>query len=263
VHRHIVENQTVSSLAIVDGVLFGGTSIAGGGGTTPVATEATLFTADPDTGEKTGEFVPVPGAYSINALLVGPDGNLWGLADGTLFVLDPETREVISTTEIFAGNAGETDGDLVIVGGEYVYGHSGARLFRIDPISNQATVIRQGGTRRLTVDPRGDLYLLHDGEGTNINRLLRYRPAPDACPGSDLRSAVFTGKIDSGVANRYTDDGCTINDLIRDDRDWTSPGRFVAHVTSVTRTLVRAAVITDAEAEALIEAAAASDVGRD
>lgn len=263
VHRHIVENQTVSSLALVGDVLFGGTSIAGGGGTTPVATEATLFTADPDTGEKTGEFVPVPGAYSINALLVGPDGDLWGLADGTLFVLDPETREVISTTEIFAGNAGETDGDLVIVGGEYVYGHSAARLFRIDPISKQATLLHQGGTRRLTVDPRGDLYLLHTGEGTSMNRLLRYRPGPDSCARSDLRATVFAGAIDSGVANRYADDGCTVNDLIRDDQEWTTHGRFVAHVTSVSRTLVRAAVITDAEAETLIGAAAASGVGRD
>lgn len=258
VHRHIVENQTVSSIALLDGVLYGGTSIAGGGGTDPIATEAKLFTADPVTGEKTGEFAPVPGAYSINALLVGTDGNLWGLADGTLFVLDPKTHEVLSTTEIFDGNAGETDGDLVIVGGEYVYGHSAARLFRIDPLTKRATIIRQGGTRRLTGDPRGDLYLLHSGSGTNLNRLLRYRPPADACPGSDLRPTVFTRAVDSGVGNRYTDDGCTVNDLIRDDRDWPTHGRFVAHVTSVARQLTRVGVITDAEAEALVDAAARS-----
>ncbi|MFC7618874.1 hypothetical protein [Microlunatus sp. GCM10028923] len=258
VHRHIVENQTVSSIALLDGVLYGGTSIAGGGGTDPIATEAKLFTADPVTGEKTGEFAPVPGAYSINALLTGPDGNLWGLADGTLFVLDPKTHEVLSTTKIFDGTAGETDGDLVIVGGEYVYGHSGARLFRIDPLSQQATMISQGGTRRLTVDPRGDLYLLHDGDGTNINRLLRYRPAADACPDSDLRPKVFTGAVDSGVGNRYTDDGCTVNDLILDDRDWPTRGRFVAHVAGVAEELTAAGVITEAEADALAAAAARS-----
>ncbi len=262
VHRHVVQDQTVSSIALLDGVLFGGTSIAGGGGTDPIATEAKIFTADPATGEKTGEFVPVPGAYSINSLIVGPDGNLWGLADGTLFVLDPGSHEVLATTKIFDGNAGETDGDLVIVGGEYVYGHSAARLFRIDPISKQATVLHQGGTRRLTVDPRGDLYLLHDGDGSNINRLLRYRPAPDSCAGSDQRASVFAGTIDSGVANRYTDDGCTLNDLISDDQDWTSHGRFVAHVTSVARRLDRAGVITGAEAEALVAAAGRSDVGQ-
>ncbi len=150
----------------------------------------------------------------------------------------------------------------MIVGGEYVYGHSAARLFRIDPISKQSTLLHQGGTRRLTVDPRGDLYLLHTGEGTSMNRLLRYRPGPDSCARSDLRATVFAGAIDSGVANRYTDDGCTVNDLIRDDQEWTTHGRFVAHVTSVTRQLDRAGVITGAEAEALAEAAASSDVGR-
>lgn len=262
VHRHIVENQTVSSIAVVEDVLFGGTSIAGGGGTSPIAGEAVIFTADPETGEKTGEFAPVPGAYSINALLVGPDQNLWGLADGTLFVLDPKTHEVLSTTKIFDGNAGETDGDLVIVGGEYVYGHSAARLFRIDPLSKEATMINQGGTRRLTVDPRGDLYLLHTGEGTNMNRLLRYRPAADACPGSDLRATVFTGTLDSTVANRYADDGCTLNDLIRDDRKWPSHGKFVAHVARLGEQWQQAGLITSAEAEALNRAAAKSDVGR-
>lgn len=258
VHRHIVANQTVSSIAVVNGVLYGGTSVAGGGGTTPIATEAKLFTADPATGEKTGELTPVPGAYSINALMARPDGMLWGLADGVLFVLDPKTNKVVSKTTVFSGRTGETDGDLVTVGGEYVYGHSAARLFRIDPLSMQATMIRQGGTRRLTVDTRGDLYLLHTGDGTNMNRLLKYQPPADNCPGSDLRDAVFTRTVDSGVSNRYTGNGCTINDLIRDDLEWSSHGRFVAHVSTVVHRLERSGIITPAEGDLLMSAAARS-----
>lgn len=263
VHRHIVQGQTISSLATIDGTLFGGSSIAGGGGTDPIATEAKIFTWDVATGRKTGEFAPIQGTYSINALLAGPDGNLWGLADGTLFILDPESHEVLYETTIFDGNAGETDGELILHPDEHIYGHSAGRLFRVDPLSKEVSVVREGGTRRLTLDPRGDFYLLHTGDGTNMNRLLRYRPPHDSCADSDVRARVYTGEVDSGVPNRYTGDGCTINDLIRDDRDWPSHGSFVKHVAVLTEDLVDRGVLTAAEADRVIAAAGRSDLGRD
>lgn len=262
VHRHVVQDQTISSLAAIGGTLFGGSSVAGGGGTDPIATEAKIFTWDVETGRKTDEFAPIAGAYSINALLAGPDGNLWGLADGTLFILDPETLEVVHQTTIFDGNAGETDGDLILHPDEHVYGHSAARLFRIDQLDKQVSILHEGGTRRLTLDPRGDFYLLHTGDGTNTNRLLQYRPPQDSCTDSDLRDRVYTGDVDSGVPNRYTADGCTINDLIDDDRDWADHGAFVRAVEAVADQLVADDVITDHQRGQLVRAAGTSDVGR-
>ncbi|NEE04323.1 PQQ-binding-like beta-propeller repeat protein [Phytoactinopolyspora halotolerans] len=261
VHRHIVQDQTISSLEAIDGTLFGGSSVAGGGGTDPIATEAKIFTWDIATGHKTGEFAPIPGAYSINALLAGPDGNLWGLADGTLFILDPETHDVLYETTIFTGNAGETDGDLILHPDEHIYGHSAARLFRVDPLAKTVSVLRQGGTRRLTLDPRGDFYLLHTGDGTNTNRLLRYRPPHDTCADSDVRDHVYAGDIDSEVPNRYAGDGCTINDLIHDDREWPNHGSFVRHVSSLAEDLVERGILDAAEADQMIAAAGRSDVG--
>src|SRR5690606_32893735 len=82
-----------------------------------------------------------------------------------------------------------------------------ARLFRIDQLDKQVSILHEGGTRRLTLDPRGDFYLLHTGDGTNTNRLLQYRPPQDSCTDSDLRDRVYAGDVDSGVPNRYAADG--------------------------------------------------------
>jgi hypothetical protein len=42
---------------------------------------------------------------------------------------------------------------------------------------------------------------------------------------------------DSGVENRDTGDGCTINDLIDDESTWKNHGAFMDHVTDVANRL--------------------------
>jgi hypothetical protein len=83
----------------------------------------------------------------------------------------------------------------------------------------------------------------------------------DACPGSDLRATVIVGTVDSGVPNYDRGDGCTINDLIEDDRDWPSKGRFLQHVRAVTNELRDDGVITRQEQNAILAAAGSSDIG--
>ncbi|WP_327586438.1 hypothetical protein OHA25_05065 [Nonomuraea sp. NBC_00507] len=94
------------------------------------------------------------------------------------------------------------------------------------------------------------------------SHLLRYTPERDAYPGSDLRRKVIVGEAGSGVANRYATHGCTVNDLIRDDVDWDGAGAFMAHVAHVTGELVRTKVLTDAEKDAIVDAATRSGFGR-
>nr|WP_211239711.1 ThuA domain-containing protein [Jiangella gansuensis] len=80
----------------------------------------------------------------------------------------------------------------------------------------------------------------------------------DVCPGSDLGPTVVVRDADSGVENRDRGDGCTVDDLIEDERDWPSHGRFMMHVRSVTQHLVHDRVITSAERGAIIAAAGTS-----
>jgi hypothetical protein len=63
------------------------------------------------------------------------------------------------------------------------------------------------------------------------------------------------------VPNYDRGDGCTINDLIEDDRDWPSKGRFLQHVRAVTNELRDDGVITRQEQNAILAAAGAFDIG--
>jgi len=85
---------------------------------------------------------------------------------------------------------------------------------------------------------------------------------PAACPDPDGRATVVVGGIDSGVPNYELDDGCTVNDLVRDDDTWASRGDFVRHVSDVTGQLRDDGVLTAREKDAIVRAAARSDVGR-
>lgn len=169
VRRNIVPDQAVVSLAVLGDTLWGGTSIAGGGGTTPKATEAKLFAVDLATGEKRAEYTPVPGADSIDSLVRGPDGRLWGLAAGTLFSFDP-ARRVVTRRKDLPGGSSTWQDEIRVNPDGYVYVSSGGQLLRIDPRSWKVVVIRQTGTRRLDQDSAGNLWFC-DGP-----RLLRYAP---------------------------------------------------------------------------------------
>src|SRR5690606_39178790 len=78
-YGQVVANHSIITLAYQGGKLFGGTSIWGGLGINPVATEAKLFVWDIDGKTKLHEFVPVAGAKAITCLINGNDGNIWGI----------------------------------------------------------------------------------------------------------------------------------------------------------------------------------------
>ncbi|MGW4801587.1 hypothetical protein ACWEPC_55140, partial [Nonomuraea sp. NPDC004297] len=252
-----VADQGVISLLVRGGTLWGGTTINGGGGTTPKAKEAKLFTYDLATGTKTAEYTPVPGADSITSIVEGPDGMLWGLADGVLFVLDPGTAEVTRQIELPAAYSGVQD-ELHVNPDEHVYASLDGHLFRVDPLSKDVTALRDSGTYRTAQDEAGNLWF-RSGVKTVNNavqggaRLLRYTPPADACPGSDLSPRVVVKGVDSGVRNRYRSDGCTVEDLIGDEER--SGKELVRHVAEVVARLAAARVVTAAEAAKILHAA--------
>jgi hypothetical protein len=85
---------------------------------------------------------------------------------------------------------------------------------------------------------------------------------PTNCPEKDERSTVFVGSINTGIPNRVTTNGCTINELIEDHRAWSSHGAFVSYVEKIVATLRREGVIDQREAGQIKQAAGRSDVGR-
>jgi streptogramin lyase len=90
----IYEDQSVVSVATANGFIVGGTSVSGGGGSHPTATEAKLFMWDTVKARKIFDTVPVAKAATITNLVTAPSGTVYGTAGTTLFAFDTQTQRV-------------------------------------------------------------------------------------------------------------------------------------------------------------------------
>ncbi|MET9520643.1 family 16 glycoside hydrolase [Streptomyces sp. NPDC002994] len=86
-------------------------------------------------------------------------------------------------------------------------------------------------------------------------------PAPN-CPEHDERLTVIVGTVDTGVPNRVTRNRCTINELIEDEREWTSQALFLKHVDTVIDKLLYDGVIDEREHRKIYRAAKQSGIGK-
>ncbi|NSC24748.1 DUF1080 domain-containing protein [Streptomyces albus subsp. chlorinus] len=85
-------------------------------------------------------------------------------------------------------------------------------------------------------------------------------PSPD-CPEYDERETVIVGTVDTGVPNRMTQRRCTVNELIEDEREWTSQALFLKHVRGVTERLAEDGVLVPREQKLINRAAKRSGIG--
>ncbi|MCK2218529.1 hypothetical protein MF672_032750 [Actinomadura sp. ATCC 31491] len=166
----VVPDQSVVSLAWAGGRLFGGTSTRGALGVDPVyapGASATLFSFDPATGAVRLHPLPLTEPKAVTALKeVG--GELWGLAGGSLFTLDPAQPGTITVKRLFPDpdyaarpSLAWRDGVLLTVPQDpgHVYGTLGEQIFRIDRATRTATVLLTvKGMEGLTADGFGNLY---------------------------------------------------------------------------------------------------------
>ncbi len=85
-------------------------------------------------------------------------------------------------------------------------------------------------------------------------------PGPP-CAEYDERTTVFVGTVDTGVPNRVTNNRCRINELIEDEKEWTSQALFLKHVKTVTDRLLADGVIDQREYRLINKAAKQSGIG--
>ncbi|MDF2670203.1 MAG: hypothetical protein K0R67_2509 [Paenibacillus sp.] len=161
--RNIVQDQSVTALTYKDGVVYGGTSIWGGAGTTPTASSAAFFAYDVSSGQKTLEIVPVVGKKAITALMVGPDGNIWGLAEGNLFIYSPSQQQIIYNQLKFSNVSytGATYSDATMLMGKdgNIYLKIRNAMHKINPATKAVTNISVGtNIRGLAQDDFGNMY---------------------------------------------------------------------------------------------------------
>ncbi|MEV6652066.1 family 16 glycoside hydrolase [Streptomyces sp. NPDC051219] len=86
-------------------------------------------------------------------------------------------------------------------------------------------------------------------------------PAPN-CPEWDERLTVIVGTVDTGVPNRMTRSRCTINELIEDEKEWTSHALFLKHVDKVLDKLLADGVVDQREHKRIYRAAKQSGIGK-
>ncbi|MFI5856438.1 OmpL47-type beta-barrel domain-containing protein [Streptomyces parvulus] len=85
-------------------------------------------------------------------------------------------------------------------------------------------------------------------------------PAPP-CPEYDERLTVIVGTVDTGVPNRVTNNRCRINEMIEDEKEWSSQQLFLKHVREVLDTLRAEGVVDGREVKAVNKAAKQSGIG--
>ncbi len=135
-YRNLIPDQSIVSLVYEpeSGIIFGGSSIAGGGGTSPVEEDAHFFGWDPAAKKKVIDIVPVPGDGRIVAMAAA-NGKVFAVSlfSNTLFVYDPKLEHIVHTAHIPYGFVHEISLGLCKDG--FIYGLAGNTVFRIDPES--------------------------------------------------------------------------------------------------------------------------------
>ncbi|GAA2938681.1 hypothetical protein GCM10020227_01520 [Streptomyces flavovirens] len=72
---------------------------------------------------------------------------------------------------------------------------------------------------------------------------------------------MIVGTVDTGVPNRLTGNRCTVNELIEDEKDWSSHALFLKHVDTVLDKLLADGVIDTREHKKIYKAAKESGIG--
>lgn len=167
-HSVLIPDHGITSLVYANKMVIGGSTISGGLGVMPTQKEAVLFGWDIKNEKKTFEMVPVPGAAAITSLINAPDGYVWGLSDGVLFVFDPVAKKVISTQKLYDYPPFKShiwrSAFMVVHPNGQIYGTDNKKLFKIDPQTKAITILDNNATL-LTLDKQGTLYFRR---GTNL-----------------------------------------------------------------------------------------------
>ncbi|KPJ63597.1 hypothetical protein AMK68_03550 [candidate division KD3-62 bacterium DG_56] len=170
-YRNLIPNQSISALAYEErsGLVIGGSSIIGGGGSTPTEKEAHLFTWDADRKQTVANIIPTPGDAAVVAL-AALDGKVFAATEPshTLLVYDALHRTVVQRTTVPFGavheiSLGTHDG--------LIWGLAGNAIFSVDPATLELTKVaeyKDGITRGFALTDTGIYF------GSRVH-LVRYR----------------------------------------------------------------------------------------
>lgn len=154
-----VTDSSVVSLSAIGTRLFGGTSIFNSySQPAPTQDAGRLFGWDTRAGKVLWQTTPVPDAPQVTVLAHG--GLLYGVADGTVFVADPGTGNVLVRKELRAPT-GSVAQRLVQAGGTLYALVQGRYLYRVTPRPFATDLVLDHAATALAASP--DALYLADG----------------------------------------------------------------------------------------------------
>lgn len=168
---------TTCDLAVIGGVVYGGTWIYGGSGAPdPALTEGDVYAYDPVADRVLWRSRPVPGAAAYAAVVADRDGRLWTIGDATLAEVDPADGTALRLVPLGdAPGGGRTFPNSVAIlraapDAPVLYAKSAGRLWRVWTTTGAVEDLGLSGYGLLTVLPDGTLALARDEE------LFHWRP---------------------------------------------------------------------------------------
>jgi outer membrane protein assembly factor BamB len=254
--RNVITDQSIVTLAYSGGILYGGTSIySGQSATPPTQPEAKIFAWSVAERRKLWELVPAPGKPTVSGLTIDDDGRLWGIAGAEIFAVDPAAQQVTTRLSFGGSQSGVGKIEFNPVDGMLYGVLAGTEVYRLDPATGQKYVLRSGPAAHLAVHPNGDVYFSGGSE------LFRYDLPAGPCPHPDPSATVTIRDAGTGVPNRDTGNGCTVDDLIHDEATWSTRGALVSHINAVVNPLRAAGVLSDDERRRIVTAGTQVDLG--
>ena len=212
-----------------------------------------------------------PGQHTVSYRATDQAGNTSDPGSAAFTVVavpDPDT----TPPTVNAAITGQQDSGWAYVGSATVMltaTDSESGVFRVEyALDGHGYVVYTGPVTVNTPGSHTFSYRAVDRAGNNSGTasttftIVESGPPPPSCDLADDRETVWIGLLDSGVANRPADGGCTINDLIEDERAWPSHAEFVDHVRAIAEHLHHRGLIQLREQNTLVRTARDSGVGK-
>jgi hypothetical protein len=168
VKRNIVQDHSINSLLYRNGKLYMGTGAMNGG-------DGKLAVYDTATGQILSSIVPVAGKKAVTGLFWGPDGNIWGMSLGALFIYNPDTNQMIysddkfptadytySNPRLMVGTDGNVYGSIFI--GAVADKTYVSKMIKIDAKTKEVSILLESNVEKLAQDDFGNFYFKSGSE---------------------------------------------------------------------------------------------------
>lgn len=159
VYENYINNHSIISLHPHGDYIYGGTSVHAN---YQKATDGAKFFRFKPSNPEEKEIIDLPlKASLVMSLITGPDKNIWGAANGTIFSYNPETEQ-FKTVKILDAISGRYNNAKMLVGKDgFIYGTIESKLFKIDPNTMEYEILIENNAREIGQDSEGNLYFIH------------------------------------------------------------------------------------------------------